>query len=190
MKRKAQLEIVSIPLSKMVFKNFQRMSFIQVLRMLLILMCFISFSSGTTAVSLEDRFLKLEAKVYQLEEKNIRQEEKNIQLEETNIQLEGKVTELEIKVKEQETILTSLLQANELPTSSVGGSKLFSNKRQTAIQSSGKSGIPRTCQELRAADPSLPSGMQWIDPDGQGVGDDPINVYCNMTTGITNKNSD
>ena len=170
------------------------MSFIQVLRMLLILMCFISFSSGT-AVSLEDRFLKLEAKVYQLEEKNIRQEEKNIQLEEKNIQLEeknikleGKVTELEIKVKEQETILTSLLQANELPTSSVGGSKLFLNKRQTSIQSNEKSGIPRTCQELRAANPSLPSGMQWIDPDGQGIGDYPIYVYCNMTTGIKNKN--
>ncbi len=159
-------------------------------------MCSISFSSGTTVVSLEDRFLKLEAKVYQLEEKNIqlekaniRQEEKNIQQKEKNIQLEGQVMELEIKVKEQETILTSLLQANELPTSSVGGSKLFSNKRQTAIQSSGKSGIPRTCQELRMTNPSLPSGMQWIDPDGQGVGDDPINVYCNMTTGITNKNS-
>ena len=163
------------------------MSFIQVLRMLLILMCFISFSSGNV-VSLEDRFLKLEAKVYQLEETNIRQEEKNIQLEEKNIQLEGQVTELEIKVKEQETILTSLLQANELPTSSVGGSKLFLNKRQTSIQSNEKSGIPRTCQELRAANPSLPSGMQWIDPDGQGVGDDPINVYCNMTTGIKNKN--
>ena len=151
------------------------MSFIQVLRMLLILMCFISFSSGT-AVSLEDRFLKLEAKVYQLEETNIRQEEKNIQLE-------GQVTELEIKVKEQETILTSLLQANELPTSSVGGSKLFLNKRQTSIQSNEKSGIPRTCQELRAANPSLPSGMQWIDPDGQGIGDDPIYVYCDMTSG-------
>ena len=163
------------------------MSFIQVLRMLLILMCFISFSSGNV-VSLEDRFLKLEAKVYQLEEKNIRQEEKNIQLEEKNIQLEGKVTELEIKVKEQETILTSLLQANELPTSSVGGSKLFLNKRQTSIQSNEKSGIPRTCQELRAANPSLPSGMQWIDPDGQGIGDYPIYVYCNMTTGIKNKN--
>jgi hypothetical protein len=25
--------------------------------------------------------------------------------------------------------------------------------------------------------------MQWIDPDGQGIGDDPIYVYCDMTTG-------
>ncbi|KAK4011383.1 hypothetical protein OUZ56_020497 [Daphnia magna] len=27
--------------------------------------------------------------------------------------------------------------------------------------------------------------MYWIDPDGQGVGDDPIYVFCNMTTGST-----
>lgn len=26
--------------------------------------------------------------------------------------------------------------------------------------------------------------MYWIDPDGQGIGDNPISVYCDMTTGI------
>jgi hypothetical protein len=26
-------------------------------------------------------------------------------------------------------------------------------------------------------------GNYWIDPDGQGVGDDPIFVYCDMATG-------
>ena len=36
---------------------------------------------------------------------------------------------------------------------------------------------------VRASDPSLNSGMHWIDPDGQGVGDDPIYVYCDMATG-------
>jgi hypothetical protein len=25
--------------------------------------------------------------------------------------------------------------------------------------------------------------MYWIDPDGQGVGEDPIVAFCNMTTG-------
>jgi hypothetical protein len=41
----------------------------------------------------------------------------------------------------------------------------------------------RTCSEAHAADPSLTMGNYWIDPDGQGVGDDPIFVYCDMTTG-------
>ena len=44
--------------------------------------------------------------------------------------------------------------------------------------------IHRTCPEERAtSNSSLPSGMYWIDPDGQGVGDDPINVFCDMTSG-------
>ena len=94
-----------------------------------------------------------------------------------------KVTRLETKVQEQETIINFLLQANELPVSPTGSKSIAANNRQNLIQSSGKSGIPRTCRELRAANPSLASGMQWIDPDSQGIGDDPINVYCDMSTG-------
>jgi hypothetical protein len=86
-------------------------------------------------------------------------------------------------VNEQETILNFLLQANELPGSPTGSKSIAENNRQNVIQSSGKSGIPRTCRELRAANPSLSSGMQWIDPDGQGIGDDPIYVYCDMSSG-------
>ncbi len=43
--------------------------------------------------------------------------------------------------------------------------------------------MPRTCREAHLADPSLTSGMHWIDPDGQAVGDDPIYVYCDMKSG-------
>ncbi len=86
-------------------------------------------------------------------------------------------------MNEQETILNFLLQANELPVSPTGSKSIAANNRQNVIQSSGKSEIPRTCRELRAANPSLASGMQWIDPDGQGMGDDPIYVYCDMSTG-------
>ena len=93
-----------------------------------------------------------------------------------------KVTRLEAKVQEQETILNFLLQENELPISPTG-SKSIENYHQNIMQSNGKSGIPRTCRELRAVNPSLASGMQWIDPDGQGIGDDPIYVYCDMSTG-------
>ena len=93
------------------------------------------------------------------------------------------MTRLEAKVQEQETILNFLLQAYELPISPTGSKSIASNYRQNVIQSSGKSGIPRTCLELRVTNPSLASGMQFIDPDGQGNGDDPIYVYCDMATG-------
>lgn len=33
---------------------------------------------------------------------------------------------------------------------------------------------------IRAVDPSPNSDMYWIDPDGRGIDDDPIYVYCNM----------
>jgi hypothetical protein len=93
------------------------------------------------------------------------------------------VTRLETKVQEQETILNFLLQATELPVSPTGSKSFAANNRQNVIQSSRKSGIPRTCRELFVADPSFYAGMQWIDPDGQGIGDDPIYVYCDMSSG-------
>jgi hypothetical protein len=42
---------------------------------------------------------------------------------------------------------------------------------------------PKTCDTIRQSDPSKESGMYWIDPDGQGQGDGPIYVYCNVSTG-------
>ena len=102
------------------------------------------------------------------------------QLEDKNVQLEVKNVQLEAKVEEQEKILNFLLQMTELPVSA-GGS--FTNNRQIQSKLGKISGIPRTCRELKAMNPSFASGMQWIDPDGQGIGDDPIYVYCDMSTG-------
>jgi hypothetical protein len=53
----------------------------------------------------------------------------------------------------------------------------------TQLQQSGRSAMPRTCREAHLADPSLPSAMYWIDPDGQAVGDAPIYVDCDMDSG-------
>jgi hypothetical protein len=145
----------------------------------LILMCF-STSSAGTIVSLEDRLkeveIKLETEVYQLKEKNIQLEKKVTHLEAKNAQLEN-------KVKKQETILTSLLLQSRQAKPQTE-SEIVSNNRPNLIQSTTKSAaMPRTCRELWMANPSLQSGMHWIDPDGQGVGDNPIYVYCDMTTG-------
>jgi hypothetical protein len=97
------------------------------------------------------------------------------------IQLEAKNVQLEVKIQDQDRILTFLLEVTELPVSA--DSKLFPVKKEISMRSTGRSGSPRTCRELHASDPSLPSGMHWIDPDGQSVGDDPIYVYCDMTSG-------
>ncbi len=52
------------------------------------------------------------------------------------------------------------------------------------LKSGTKGVMPRSCHEVRMADPSLPTDVYWIDPDGQDVGDDPIQVNCDMSTGI------
>ena len=52
------------------------------------------------------------------------------------------------------------------------------------LQNGKNSIMSRTCREVRDGDPSLTSGMYWIDPDGQGIGDGPIYVYCDMATGF------
>jgi hypothetical protein len=134
----------------------------------LILMCFITSSDAGTIASLEGRLKevenKLETEVYQLKEKNIQLEEKLTQLEAKNAQLEN-------KVKKQETILTSLLLQSRQAKPQTE-SEIVSNNRPNLIQSTTKSAaMPRTCRELWMANPSLQSGMHWIDPDGQGVGD-------------------
>ena len=131
--------------------------------------------------SLEAKDTKMQEKVTDLESKNVEMQE---EMKLKDAEMKKKVTQLETKVKEQENILTFLLKSMELPTSVTGLKSIFNNLK-TAIGSTGRSGrTPRTCRELHAADPSLPSGMQWIDPDGQGVGDGSIYVYCNMTAGI------
>ncbi len=60
--------------------------------------------------------------------------------------------------------------------------KATEKNSHTSVASRGV--IPRSCHEARLADPSLSTGVYWIDPDGQGVGDDPIQVNCDMSSGM------
>ena len=85
--------------------------------------------------------------------------------------LEVNVTQLQTKVDEQETLLLELKNERQV----VGVQSEKQQPHQVAIH--------RTCHEARAANPSLPSGLYWIKPDGKGVGDDPINVFCDMSSG-------
>ena len=38
--------------------------------------------------------------------------------------------------------------------------------------------IPRSCYEARLANPTLQAGNIFIDPDGNDIGEPPIQVYC------------
>ena len=96
----------------------------------------------------------LEKKVNGLEAKNMELETKVNNLVGKNVKLEGKVKQLEGKVETQPN-----------PSSTVQKS------------------VHRSCHEMFAADVFLISGFYWIDPDGHGAGDDPINVYCEKNTG-------
>jgi hypothetical protein len=105
------------------------------------------------------------------------------ELEQKDSQLETKLSELQSR-----EVLKRILELD--PGTQQGESSLQSLQQEnvpynipTITRSSGKSGNPRTCKEIHSNDPSSPSGMYWIDPDGQGVGDDSIYVHCDMTTG-------
>ena len=106
--------------------------------------------------------------------------------------LEVNVTQLEETVKRQELRLYDLTEqlaaAEKQVMSFVSLSKSVESSPSEDNSIRQMNVIHRTCHEAHAADSSLKSGMYWIDPDGHGIGDDPIHVHCNMTTGtvITN----
>jgi hypothetical protein len=77
------------------------------------------------------------------------------------------------------------LQQRKCPTTN----KSVPQNTEISRKSREKSSIPRTCHDIRKAHPSQSSGIYWIDPDGQGVGEDPIVAFCNMTTGTKQKYS-
>ncbi|XP_046448520.1 uncharacterized protein LOC124197226 isoform X1 [Daphnia pulex] len=95
---------------------------------------------------------------------------------------------LERKVEQQESELSELkTEQHRIRTAESFQRRILPDVgMERHRQSIGTGGaILRSCSHIRAALPSQTSGMHWIDPDGQGVGDDPIYVYCNMTTGST-----
>lgn len=90
----------------------------------------------------------------------------------------AKFHQLENRFQVQESILKRLESERQL-----------ANAIKAVIESenehppTGQKSFPRTCRAALAANPLLPSGLYWIDPDGPASGDDAIRVHCNMTTG-------
>ncbi|EFX72232.1 contactin associated protein-like protein [Daphnia pulex] len=108
-----------------------------------------------------------------------------------NMELEEQVKRLKLQLTKSSANQQDLLmKVNELETAVQEHEEYSSSlSRQDEGQETEnvwtKSEFYRTCADLRATDLSIPSGMRWIDPDGQGVGENPIHVYCNMSTGST-----
>ena len=94
---------------------------------------------------------------------------------------DARLEELELKMIRMEELELKVIRLEEIIDSQREKEKIVSAVDERSV---GRSvSFPRTCRELRAADPTLITGMHWIDPDGQGVGDDPIYVLCDMVTG-------
>ncbi|XP_046643658.1 uncharacterized protein LOC124328873 isoform X2 [Daphnia pulicaria] len=146
-------------------------------------------STGTT-ISLEDRLEHLTVNYIQFKEKLQRMEGKVTQLE---IQAEKHV-DLEAKYARMEALLLKRDAEHKMLSEKVGrleleiwksASRLETTNVDADDRSALKNAILRTCLEIHETDPSLNSGMYWIDPDGIGVGDGAIYVYCDMTSGST-----
>ena len=96
----------------------------------------------------------------------------------------AQLEELKFKVQHLENVLME--RENERRTSSHNAAPSTLQGTEANVrgkQAGQRNAMFRTCRELHLADPLLNSGMYWIDPDGQGVGDEPIYVECDMTTG-------
>ncbi|KAK4004506.1 hypothetical protein OUZ56_006240 [Daphnia magna] len=164
-----------------------------------LLICAWPTSSIAAGLTLEEQLRQLGANYVKLKEfvetKDAQLESKVIELQ-TQVQkqneirtvLETKISLLETQMKQKDReyiILAEKIAQLERTRSGRSSGNLVVNDGAIARQLSGRSGIPRTCLEAHLIDPSLSSGKYWIDPDGQGVGDAPIYVYCDMTSGTT-----
>ncbi|XP_057375243.1 uncharacterized protein LOC130696180 [Daphnia carinata] len=99
----------------------------------------------------------------------------------------GEILSLKTEVQRLESVL--VLNANK-KSRSVDSNQFVANKAMATTSSALF--VPRTCHE--ALESGLPefkeSGMYWIDPDGLGIGDGAIYVYCDMSTGATSVGHD
>ncbi|XP_057380853.2 uncharacterized protein LOC130703351 [Daphnia carinata] len=111
----------------------------------------------------------LQARIEQLEKNYVEIKE---HLQAKIIDLEMKVGRLEAKIEIQDSLLAVLEKGHDPLKENV------EIRRQIATH--------RTCHEIVAANPSSPSGMYWIDPDGHGIGDPPIHVHCDIKAAEAN----
>ena len=111
-------------------------------------------------------------------------------------QLEAKVQQHDAKVAENAAIVAehelkiNSHQQMEIDQLKKKNSDLEEKNHQLTLASAIKKDdvasrdfLPRSCFEIKATNPIAQSRVYSIDPDGQIGADEPIFVYCDMTTG-------
>jgi len=120
----------------------------------------------------------------QLESKNEQQGIKVAGLEAKAAEQEVKVAGLEVKVEEHQMKISS--QQEEIGQLKKKNFDLEEKNNQLILAKEGdvisRDFLPRSCFEIKATNPNAQSGVYSIDPDGQIGADQPIQVYCDMTT--------
>ena len=120
----------------------------------------------------------------QLESKNEQQGIKVAGLEAKAAEQEVKVAGLEVKVEEHQIKINS--QQEEIDQLKKKNSDLEETNHKLILAKEGdvisRDFLPRSCFEIKATNPNAQSGVYSIDPDGQIGADQPIQVYCDMTT--------
>ena len=114
---------------------------------------------------MEAKWVRLENQMQQLMDKDAIQETLLSEAHEEIQRLNQKVFYLEQLLNNDRSLATSppLLKSRS------------GNKKQMFMA--------RSCYEALSIDPTLSSGNYYIDPDGTNIGNAPIYVYCDMTTG-------
>jgi len=94
-------------------------------------------------------------------------------------QHDAKVAEHELKINSRQTEINQLKTKNaDLEEKNL--QLILAGAKKDDVTS--RDFLPRSCFEIKATNPTAQSRVYSIDPDGQIGADQPILVYCDMTT--------
>ena len=91
------------------------------------------------------------------------------------------LVEIRMKMAYEKLVNNLQAQIDQL----LNAQKLADRNERSAVQEikNKANAVWRSCEDIRSIDPTATSGNYQIDPDGWTVGDGPISVFCDMTTG-------
>ena len=148
--------------------------------MKLIQVAFILFLSGFSTEGSENNFELTQDIVKKLLQRIVTLEDKVHNLEKEQEQKDETIADLSFKL---EGVIKELRQQSESGTT-VDVSDPALEERVEKLEQLSKFKTLRSCAELKARGLTL-SGLYDIDPDGEGIGYEPIRVFCDFESGST-----